>query len=142
MRKSQVVTLTDGGKQKNFKITQMSATKAERTILKLIFLLGGEESIKELDDLSDFKNIIKALADQPYDKVQEILDALLECVASVKDGGIEFPLNATNVDDEINDVKTLFMLRVEAFKLNNFFQQSEQNPLSESQKFVTIPRKK
>ena len=142
MRKSQVVTLTDGGKQKNFKITQMSATKAEKTILKLILLLGGEDSIKNLDDLTDFKNIIKALADQPYDKVQEILDALLSCVSSIKDGGIEFPLNATNVDDEIDDVKTLFMLRVEAFKLNNFFQQSEQNPLSESQKFVTIPRKK
>jgi hypothetical protein len=142
MRKSQVVTLTDGGKQKNFKITQMSATKAENTILKLILLLGGEDSIKNLDDLTDFKNIIKALADQPYDKVQEILDALLSCVSSIKDGGIEFPLNATNVDDEIDDVKTLFMLRVEAFKLNNFFQQSEQNPLSESQKFVTIPRKK
>lgn len=142
MRKNQVVTLTDGGKQKNFKITQMSATKAEKTILKLILLLGGEDSIKNLDDLTDFKNIIKALADQPYDKVQEILDALLSCVSSIKDGGIEFPLNATNVDDEIDDVKTLFMLRVEAFKLNNFFQQSEQNPLSESQKFVTIPRKK
>ena len=41
MRKTSTITLTDGGEAKRFKITQMSATKAERWLFKFVLLLGG-----------------------------------------------------------------------------------------------------
>ena len=139
MRKEQFITLTDGGEQKKFKITQMPATKAERWVLKMIFLLGGEA---EIDKLNDAMTIFNAIANKPFEKVEELLDGLLECCSRVHEGGIETPLNADNVDGYVEEMGTLLKLRVEAFKANNFFQKSGLKLSAESPASVTIPRKK
>lgn len=138
-RKENVITLMDGGEQKRFKIRQMSATKAERWVIKLIFLLGGQT---EIDKLHDALDILNAITDKPFDRVQELLDGLLECCSRVHEGGIETQLTPENVDGFVEEMQTLLNLRVEAFKLNNFFQKSGLSVSAESHKSVTIPRKK
>lgn len=117
-RKETVITLTDGDEQKRFKIRQMPATKAERWIFKMILLLGGKANVQHLEDLS---GLLEAVSNQPYEKVQELLDDLLSCVSRVHDGNIESQLTPENVDGFVEEMGTLMKLRVEAFKANNFF---------------------
>ena len=118
MRKEDIIRLDDDGEQKDFKIRQMSASRGERFFFKLILLLGGQT---EVEKLNDPMAIFGALANQPYDKVQELLDELLACVSRVTDG-IETQLTPENVDGFIESPMTLFKLRAEVFKANNFFQ--------------------
>jgi hypothetical protein len=127
MRKENIVRIEDGGEQKQFKIRQMSATQGERFFFKLILLLGGQT---EAQKLSDPTAIMGALADKPYDKVQELLDEMLSCISRVN-GGVETQLAPDNVDAFIESPMTLFKLRGEVFKSNNFFQNGGQPPLSE-----------
>ena len=139
MLKEQEIILQDGGEQKKFRIRQMPATKAEAWVLKMIFLLGGEA---ELDKLDDPIAIFNAIANKPFEKVQELLDKLLACVSRVHDGGIETQLTPDNVDGYVEDMPTLLKLRVEAFKFNNFFQKGGLNAFGVSPAPTTIPRKK
>ena len=118
MRKESILRLDDDGEQKEFKIRQMGASQGERFFFKLILLLGGQA---ELEKLNDPMVIFNSLANQPYDKVQELLDDLLSCVSRVTDG-IETQLTPANVDGFVESPMTLFRLRAEVFKANNFFQ--------------------
>ena len=118
MRKENIIRLDDDGEQKDFKIRQMGASQGERFFFKLIMLLGGQAKIEKLND----PNVIfNSLANQPYDKVQELLDELLSCVSRITDG-IETQLTPENVDGFVENPMTLFRLRAEVFKANNFFQ--------------------
>ena len=127
MRKENTVRMEDGGEQKEFKIRQMSASQGERFFFKLVMMLGGQTEIAKLNDPLA---IFNALADKPYDKVQELLDDLLSCISRVN-GGVETQLTPENVDGFIESPMTLLKLRAEVFKANNFFQRGGQPPLSE-----------
>ena len=94
MRKESTVRLDDGGEQKEFKIRQMSASQGERFLFKLVMLLGGQTEIAKLNDPIA---IFNALADKPYDRVEELLNDLLSCISRVN-GGIETQLTPDNVD--------------------------------------------
>ena len=127
MRKENMVTINDGGQEKKFKIKQMSASQGERFLFKIMLLLGASTDTDKLTDASGF---FDAIANQPYEKVQELLDILLSCVSRVHDGGIESQLTPENVDSFVEDMSTLLKLRGEAFSINNFFQGSGLNALS------------
>lgn len=60
---------------------------------------------------------LKALANVEYEKAQPLLDELLACCART-DAGVEQRCTPDSVDGYIEDVRTLFKLRVEAAKLN------------------------
>lgn len=118
MRKESIVRLDDDGEQKEFKIRQMSASRGERFFYQLILLLGADTKMEMFEDPN---TIFAALASQPYDKVQVLLDEMLSCVSRVTDG-IETQLTPDNVDGFVESPITLFKLRAEVFKANNFFQ--------------------
>jgi len=118
MRKESIVRLDDDGEQKEFKIRQMSASRGERFFYQLLLLLGADAKMEMFEDPAA---IFAALASQPYDKVQALLDEMLSCVSRVTDG-IETQLTPDNVDGFIESPITLFKLRAEVFKANNFFQ--------------------
>jgi hypothetical protein len=128
MRKEQIITLQDAGESKNFKIRQMPATKAERWLIKFILLLGGNAAVQDMQNPTNF---LAALADKPFDKVQELLDALLSCCSRVHDGGMETQLSPVNVDGFVEEITTLMKLRAEAFKINNFFPMADTNALKD-----------
>lgn len=119
MIKENIITLQDGGVEKRFKIKQMTATKGELFIYKFALLVGANADLSKMSDASDLFN---AVAGQPFEKVQELLDLLLSCVSRVHDGGIESQLTPENVDSFVEDKGTLMRLRVEAFTINSFFQ--------------------
>lgn len=128
MRKENVVRLMDGGEEKTFKVRQMSATRGERFVFKFVMLLGGEA---EIEKMADPYALLGALSSKPFERVQELLDELIECISRVN-GGIETQLTPDNADAFIEEPMTLMKLRVEAVKLNDFFHLSEQAPSTES----------
>lgn len=128
MRKESIVRLDDAGEQKQFKITQMSASRGERFFYKLILLLGGQT---EVSKLSDPYALMESLANKPFERVQELLDEMLSCISRVN-GGVETQLTPDNVDGFIESPMTLFKLRAEVFKANNFFQSGVQTPFQDS----------
>lgn len=136
-RKESTVTLEDGGTSKRFKIRQMPASKAERWIFKLVLLLGGKANVQHLED---FSGLLEAVSNQPYEKVQELLDDLLSCVSRIHDGNIESQLTPENVDGFVEEMKTLMQLRVEAFKANNFFPKAGLSESTESPAQAIIKR--
>lgn len=125
MRKENIVRMEDGGEQKEFKVKQMSASQGERFFYKLILLLGGQAKVETLQDPLA---LLGALANQPFEKVQELLDEMLTCI-SRKNGNVETQLTPDNVDGFIENPITIFKLRAEVFKINNFFQNGGQTPL-------------
>ncbi len=125
MRKEITVTLEDGGESKSFKIRQMPATKSEQFLFKIILLLGGKAEISKLNDPM---TLLASISDKPYDKIQELMDALLSCISRVNDGGIETQLTPENADGFVDDTMTLLKLRAEAFKINNIFRKGGETP--------------
>lgn len=128
MRKENIVHLMDGGEEKTFKVKQMSATRGERFIFKLIMLLGGQTQV---ESLTDPYALLGSISSKPFDKVQELLDELISCVSRVN-GGVETQLTPDNADGFVEESMTLLKLRAEALKLNDFFHLSEQAPSTES----------
>jgi hypothetical protein len=122
MLKENIVTLTDGGEQKRFKVRQMPASKAEKFLLKVISALGGGLDVNHLNSP---EMLFGALVNAPVDKVEGILDELLSNISRVHEGNIETQLTAENVDGFIEELPTLLKLRGEALKINNFFQGAE-----------------
>lgn len=149
MRKEVSITLEDGGKEKRFIIKQFPATKSE--MFKFKFgLLVGDADLGTLQNAKGVYEIIgfflKALSNKPYERVQELLDLMIECVSRVHDGGISTQLTPENIDSYIDDSDTLLRLRGEVLKVNGFFPQSGQTELDGSEKSpapeITIKRQK
>lgn len=137
MRKENLITVEDAGEQKQFKVRQMSAAQGERFLFKLILLLGGKA---EVESLHNPLALLGSLSDKPYEKVQELLDELLSCIARVN-GGVETQLTTDNVDGFVESPMTLLKLRAEAIKCNNFFQQGGVTPFDVSNAETLIKRK-
>ena len=123
MRKETTVIIEDRGNPLTFTIREMPATRLERWIIRAMLLLAGSEGPEGLSGgvenagkyLSEHG--LKALANVEYEKAQPLLDELLACCART-DAGVEQRCTPDSVDGYIEDVRTLFKLRVEAAKLN------------------------
>lgn len=127
-RKSITVTLEDRGNPLTFVITQMSASKLESWIIRaMLLLVGTGAEVPGGADLQQAAAYIKtkglaALGGLDYAKVQPLLDELLTCCQRRLDGGNLQEMTAATVDGVIEDVTTLFKLRMEALKVNiDFF---------------------
>lgn len=119
MRKEVEVKVNDRGKELTFKIKEMSASQQESWVIRAGLLLGK-------GDLSDVlatetTQMLKVLSGIDYDKAKPLLDELLGCCYLVHNKTVT-QLNPSTVDGVIEDVSTLFKLKIEAFKVNfNFF---------------------
>jgi hypothetical protein len=117
MRKEVEITIEEGrDKGKTFKITEMSATQADRWTLKVLCLFGkGGIVLEELAKM-DFNTIIKTMGDVGYDIAEPLLDELLEC-ASFKKDGVYVPMKGSMIESVVEDFRTLYRLRLEALQL-------------------------
>lgn len=117
MRKEVEITIEEGrDKGKTFKITEMSATQADRWTLKVLCLFGkGGIVLEELAKM-DFNIIIKIMGDISYDMAEPLLDELLEC-ASFKKDGVYVPMKGSMIESVVEDFRTLYRLRIEALQL-------------------------
>lgn len=131
-RKEITITLDDRGNQLTFKIKEMPARKLEQWIIRAVLLLAGGGV--ELPDGADIETaaqklmgngasaIAKALGGLEYEKAEPLLDDLLTCCHKVIDErGNTIALLPETVDAQIEDVRTLFTLRLEALKVNFSF---------------------
>ena len=141
-RQEKIIIIEDGGEQKKFKVRQMGATSSEWFFLQLMDELAKAGIMqKEIDEVSGVMTLISMLAHR-----QDMMDKLIECVSRVHEGGIESQLTAENADGYVDDFKTLFKLRMEAFAINGFFQKGGLNELNNLEKSpapsITIKRQK
>ncbi|WKS98302.1 phage tail assembly chaperone [Gallibacterium anatis] len=113
--------LIESGRDKGTKfiIEEMPIAKADKWAMKLFLALSGAGF-----DTSSLNNgmvsvaglTVAVLKNLPEEKVIALADELLECVKIVPDGGQPRALNL-NFND-IQDVTTLFKLRMEVLKLH------------------------
>lgn len=147
MRKEKMITLEDRGKQLTFKVREMSATALEGWIMRAILCLAsaGEEIPAEggIEGMIAYvkKNGLGALAKLNYDKAKPLLDELLGCCSRIVDKAEE-KVTPENADAYIEDVSTLFKLRMEALKINlSFFGQGAMSPSPDQANTVLLKRK-
>lgn len=142
VRKEVVITLNDRGRDLRFKIREMSATQKESWLIRASLLLarGVGSADFDMSDLQGLKDlvvsgkIIKALGGMNYREAAPLLEDLLKCCSRVLDGGGETECSSEVVDGYIEDVRTLFKLRVEAGKhCFGFFTEETAEKLSNSQ---------
>lgn len=129
MRKEITITIEDGRDAgKKFLIREMGAYQTEKWCARALLLLLGGEMPEGMDtsNMTALGNLATAglsgLAKCDYAKVQPLLDDLLACCYFLPEKSSEQKLTPEYVDSVIDDVKTLFKLKTEAFKLHfDFF---------------------
>ena len=136
-RKTKTVTIESGRDEgKSFLITEMPVTKADKwaNTALLAMMRGGVDvgninfasiqgtitgdSIDPTGGMLELARIsIAGLGNVTEQVGQELLDQLIDdCVQVVSSAGVTRPL--LSVDEEIEDLKTLWVLRKEAFLLH------------------------
>lgn len=125
MRKEKEITITEGRDAgKTFKITEMSATQADRWATKALCLVGKSGcSIIDLFNKISTGGILNVLGDLGYDGAEPLMEELLNCCSFKKDG-VDVQMKGAMVDSVIEDWTTIFKLRKEALDLTiNFLEQ-------------------
>lgn len=137
------ITIEDRGNPLHFTIEEMSATKLESWIIRAILAVSGAgievPSGTDLAKASEFlvSRGISALATIDYEKAKPLLDELLGCCYRKLDK-VKERCTPDSVDGYIEDVTTLFKLKMEAAKLNLGFIKLEVDKLSTSQDEASI----
>lgn len=123
-RREMTITLEDRGNPLTFRLREMPASRLESWMTRVLLLLTGSGvDVPAGADLSSAGEYLmtqglKALGGVDYDKAKPLLDDLLTCCHRVLPQGGELAVTPESVDGYIEDVRTLFRLRVEALKLN------------------------
>ena len=123
MRKTEIVKVIDDGQERTFRITQMPATKAERWVNRMAFLLVGAGKELKTDDI-DIEKAIRAIATIDYEKAEPLYNELIECCTFLPDGNVNgggIACSQDTIDAQIVDPMNLYRLRMAAAKLNFSF---------------------
>ncbi len=131
MRKEIELSLTDRGKELCFILREMPATQLEKWLMRAVLLLSqsNRNAQSDTDDNALTYGVhklfsqkgINALLDVDFEKAEPLIDELLTCVHRKIDSAL-MAVTPQNVDTFIEDVQTLFCLRMEVIKLNlDFF---------------------
>lgn len=131
MRKEKVITIEEGrDKGKKFKVIEMSAYSADcwATRALMVILSSGAELPDgvDRDNLQGIQGLsmvlkygLKGLTSSSYDTVKPLLDELLGCCYFLPDGAsTTVQLTPSSVDGIIEDMSTLFKLKMEAFTIH------------------------
>ena len=124
------ITIEDRGNQLHFVIEEMPATKLESWVIRALLLVAGAGM--DVPDGADLKKAGAFLADKgisalgtiDYEKARPLLDEMLGCCYR-KIEKVKERCTPDTVDGYIEDVQTLFKLRMEAVKLNLGFLKAE-----------------
>ena len=117
MRKETEITIEEGrDKGKEFKITEMPATQADRWVTKTLCLFGHSGQSFNVLAKMPLSGILDAFSKVDYEKAEPLLNELLAC-ASFKKDGIFVAMKGSMVDSVVEDWTTIFRLRIEALKL-------------------------
>lgn len=118
MRKEVEITIEQGrDKGKTFKITEMGAVQMDSWAIKALCLLGKSGvTLEQLGSL-DMNAIFQLLGNLGYEWSKPLMDELLECASFKKDGAY-VPMKGSMIDSVVEDVSTLFRLKMEALTLN------------------------
>lgn len=123
MRKEKTITFDDRGKSLTFKIVEMAATQLESWTMRAVLVLAGAGS--DIPANGGIEGIGKYLAEHgfsalgavDYAKAKPLLDEMLGCCYRVIDRQEE-KVTPETADAYIEDMSTLFKLRLEALKIN------------------------
>ena len=126
MRKKTVLTLEDRGRPLVFEIREMSAHHLEKWLAQVCQASGqaasGRPSGNDLHAaaLRLRNNFPHLLMSMEYHQARPLMDELLTCCTRLTTGqpAIKQPVRLDNVDSFIEDVTTLFQLRLAALRFN------------------------
>ena len=126
MRTEKIIDIEDRGKKLTFKVREMSATQLEDWTMRAVLVLAGAGS--DIPASGGVEGIGKYLAEHglaaignvDYAKAKPLLDEMLGCCSRVIDK-VEERVTPETADAYIEDMGTLFKLRLEAFKVNFSF---------------------
>ena len=125
MRKEKIITINDNGNALKFKIRQLTATKQEELIIKVLLLVAnkdmGDVDVEEVrnnpERLLNGKTLMSIIDNLDYEKIKPISDTLLGCCCRVN-GAMEEQCTPATVDAYVEDFRTLFLLKKEAIGIN------------------------
>lgn len=146
MLKEKTITINDNGNNLTFKIRQLTATKQEELIIKALLLLANKEvgdvSVDKLREnpqqLVNLKMLLGALEKVDFLKIKEIADELLGCCYRVV-GKMEERCTPETVDGYVEDFRTLFTLKKEAFMLSfDFFEEDGNSQDTASKPTISV----
>lgn len=143
MRKEKTVILDDRGNKLTFKIREMSATDMSFWALRAFKALGAAGV--ELPDGADIRTALELISANfqtmckniDLGDVRGLLDDLLRMCWRVV-GKVEEPVTPETVNDYIEDVRTLWALYAEAFKVCTDFFGGEKRSKSQSSPTIQL----
>ena len=142
MRNEKIIELEDRGNKLTFKIREMSATQLEDWTMRAVLVLAGAGS--DIPAGGGVEGIGKYLAEHglaaignvDYQRAKPLLDEMLGCCYRVIDK-LEERVTPQTAEAYIEDMTTLFKLRVEALKTNfSFF--GSGSPSASQEKASTV----
>lgn len=118
MRKQVDITIEKGRDAgKTFTITEMPATQGEKWATRALGVLGHSGlGIASLGKIPFDEIFQKVLSASPTE-VEPLMDELLACASFVKDGQ-SIKMQGNMIDSVIEDISTIFKLKLEALKVN------------------------
>lgn len=144
MLREKTITLEDSGKQLTFKLRQMAATQLESWTFRLGLVLAAAGSDIPIDKgvegaiLYLAKHGFAALGKISYENAKPLLDEMLGCCYRVVDR-VEEQVTVETADAYIENMMTLFRLRLEAFKVNfDFFGRGGQSASPEDPNTIKL----
>ena len=135
-KKTVTVIINDGGDDKTFILTRLSARETEDWALQAFFAMANA-GVEVPDDVRSlgFAGIatigLQALGKIAYEKAKPLLDKMLECIAIVPDSKKPNVFRAL-IDSDVEDVTTYLLLRKEVFALHTDFLQTVEPSTTES----------
>ncbi len=141
-RKTKHVSIpqTDGSRDsgKVYLLTEMSAVQAERWALRGIQILARagismpvnpeDPAEANMAAMASFgwQNLLRAVSNSPVHELIEWLDEMLECVKIVRNqASPDFAVPIVEEAEDIAEVKTRMLLRMEVFELQTGFSLAE-----------------
>ena len=127
MRKTVDITGVGRDQSKVFRITEMSAFKAEKWAMRALWAIAGSgveipDNIMSAPLAKLFEIGFAALAKVPFDLVNPLMSEIMECISVVTPDGT----NRKLLSDDIEEYMTILHLRKEVLKLHiSFFTQDE-----------------
>lgn len=133
MRKTKLVTITDEGRDqgKTFKITEMPASQLEEWSTRALIAIFAGNVPADVMQISRTSNAAalasvfgSALQGLSWETVKPLYRELLSCVAFVPSRENQanpantIPLTPNNLDNFIEEVTTLYKLRLEVLEVN------------------------
>ena len=145
MLKEKIITISDNGNSIQFKIRQLTATQQEELIVKGLLLLANKDvgdvdmdKLRNNATVFNTKMLFAALEKVDFTKIKEISDVLLGCCYRIV-GKMEERCTPETVDGYVEDFRTLFTLKKEAFMLSfGFFVQEGNSQDTDSKETIKI----